>query len=450
MRNSPPDPEFKSAERLAFEIYLRTGKRLARPEAPERKFNPYHDPRNGRFTFAPGGPRSVTDPIFSDRHGLWKPKAKPTSRSTSGPPTSLSKDKRAGTQASRTRPTSNSRATSPTAGEIHPGDLKIHLPVTPTAAGPLLRVSATDDGAEHANCPEGGNCRATVTVHPRDSNDVEIALNEYRRSVLENGWKDNDFQNLVDMRRSLIAFRQREAIASRIVDWDPTKLLPEKWIAENIVDLALSDPDDLIGSVAYYLTLGIDGPGTRPALLTLENLMSPQDAARAQTEWLKKEAIHQSYQGLIGGDPIFPSTSPVYVSDARPRERGYDYEAEIRVQYGGDRHLRPPKFSTVRDGREVTGQADHVAIVNGKRTAIDAKYTDGWMASLRNPSSNVGEQPWSAKAQREMLVQAMKYTSAYEGGVIYHTNSVEFARFYSRIFREAGLKNYDFKITPSE
>jgi hypothetical protein len=47
--------------RRAFVHYLRTGQQL--PEETflddvERKFNPYHDPRNGRFTFAPGGPRS--------------------------------------------------------------------------------------------------------------------------------------------------------------------------------------------------------------------------------------------------------------------------------------------------------------------------------------------------------------------------------------------------------
>ena len=68
MRDNPPDPEFKSAERLAFDVYLRTGKRLARP--PERKFNPYHDPRNGQFTFAPGGPRSVGDVTGSDPRGV--------------------------------------------------------------------------------------------------------------------------------------------------------------------------------------------------------------------------------------------------------------------------------------------------------------------------------------------------------------------------------------------
>lgn len=62
----------KSVERIAFEFYLRTGRHLTLREAPERKFNPYHDPRNGQFTFAPGGPKSIADPIFSDRRGFWR------------------------------------------------------------------------------------------------------------------------------------------------------------------------------------------------------------------------------------------------------------------------------------------------------------------------------------------------------------------------------------------
>lgn len=73
----PPQLESKSAERRAFEIYLRTGKRLARRDAPECKFNPYHDPRNGQFTFAPGGPRSAGASASSDPRGIWIPKRKP-------------------------------------------------------------------------------------------------------------------------------------------------------------------------------------------------------------------------------------------------------------------------------------------------------------------------------------------------------------------------------------
>lgn len=62
--------ERKSAARVAFDHYLRTGQRLTIRGDPEveLKFNPYHDPRNGRFTFAPGGPRSLSDIIISDGH----------------------------------------------------------------------------------------------------------------------------------------------------------------------------------------------------------------------------------------------------------------------------------------------------------------------------------------------------------------------------------------------
>jgi hypothetical protein len=58
------DSEEKSADRAAFELYLRTGQRRTAAEwlAQERKFNPYHDPDNGRFTFAPGGSGSGSSP----------------------------------------------------------------------------------------------------------------------------------------------------------------------------------------------------------------------------------------------------------------------------------------------------------------------------------------------------------------------------------------------------
>lgn len=39
----------------SFEVYLRTGRRAIQPDNIQYKFNPYHDPKNGQFTFAPGG-----------------------------------------------------------------------------------------------------------------------------------------------------------------------------------------------------------------------------------------------------------------------------------------------------------------------------------------------------------------------------------------------------------
>ncbi len=70
----------KSPGQRAFAYYLRTGRRLP-PDMfmegrdVELKFNPYHDPRNGQFTFAPGGAGTgstgrVRNP---DHHALAKP-----------------------------------------------------------------------------------------------------------------------------------------------------------------------------------------------------------------------------------------------------------------------------------------------------------------------------------------------------------------------------------------
>ncbi|ATY33614.1 LysM peptidoglycan-binding domain-containing protein [Sphingomonas psychrotolerans] len=47
-------PEERSHHATAFEIYLRTGRRPVR-DAIERKFNPWHDPDDGRFTFKDQG-----------------------------------------------------------------------------------------------------------------------------------------------------------------------------------------------------------------------------------------------------------------------------------------------------------------------------------------------------------------------------------------------------------
>lgn len=62
--------EHKSVERQAFEIYLRTGRRVL-PSAlralAEQKFNPNHDPGDGRFTFSLGGPAPVTSPGSAQR-----------------------------------------------------------------------------------------------------------------------------------------------------------------------------------------------------------------------------------------------------------------------------------------------------------------------------------------------------------------------------------------------
>jgi len=48
-----------------------------------------------------------------------------------------------------------------------------------------------------------------------------------------------------------------------------------------------------------------------------------------------------------------------------------------------------------------------------------------------------------------MVNQAARYSTSFPGGVIYHTNSTELAAYYSQVFRNAGITNFEFKITPA-
>lgn len=457
MTRTPPH-ENKSAERRAFEHYLRTGRRLiscSSAPAHERKFNPYHDPRDGRFTFAPGGPKSLQNPLFSDRRGLWKPKEKKPRSAVAAARLPHMRERAQREGSSTPSNVGNStNGTAPAGGtglplrEVQTADLAVYLPVNPRANGPLLKISETDENEEYANCSVGGDCRPTASISPKNSDEIQLVLNQYRMSIRDHGWKDNDFANLVDIRYALYTLMEREAIAAQIKDWDPTRLVSGEWIAENAIDFDRDDPQGATRAFAYFMTLGIDGPGPRPDLLTLDNLMDPQQALLEQAEWGAKEAVHQSYQRRIGPDPIFAATEPVEVRGIRATDRGGAYEEAIRELYGAEAKTRPPRFTIFLDGKVISGQADHLEVLNGQATAIDAKYTDSWMGTLRNPLSVIGVMPWSEKEQKEMVEQARRYAAVYDGGVVYHTNSFELARFYSHLFDDAKIARYKFVITP--
>ncbi|WP_446027578.1 hypothetical protein [Lelliottia amnigena] len=114
----------------------------------------------------------------------------------------------------------------------------------------------------------------------------------------------------------------------------------------------------------------------------------------------------------------------------------------------GDVPYTDRQYTTVINGKRVNGIADNVTIIDGKRTAVEAKFVDDWGSSIRNPASVSGSKPWSLNEQAKMIEQARKYSSGFEGGVIYHTNSSELASQYSKMFTEAGIKNFKFVITP--
>lgn len=116
------------------------------------------------------------------------------------------------------------------------------------------------------------------------------------------------------------------------------------------------------------------------------------------------------------------------------------------------RHRNPFKqreYDAYVNGKWVSGVADNVTVIGDQRTAVEAKFVEDWGFSLRNPSSPNGSKPWAVAERQKMLEQATKYSEGFKGGVIYHTNSVELANYYTNEFRNNGVKNFRFIITPA-
>ncbi len=137
-------------------------------------------------------------------------------------------------------------------------------------------------------------------------------------------------------------------------------------------------------------------------------------------------------------------TDSVIVSGKRAIDQGHSYEIGVRNLYG-DVPFTQRQYEAKIKGKSVSGIADNVIL--GENIAIEAKYVNDWTKSLRNPRSSNGDRPWAIAEQNKMLEQAMKYSNAFEK-VIYHTNSVDLADFYTPIFNNEGIKNFEFVITP--
>jgi filamentous hemagglutinin len=144
----------------------------------------------------------------------------------------------------------------------------------------------------------------------------------------------------------------------------------------------------------------------------------------------------------------FATTDSVGVTGARAIDLGPSYEVGIRNLYG-DMPFQQRQYTALVDGNEVNGVADAVTSVEGDETAVEAKYVDDWNTSLRNPDSPNGTQSWAVDEQQAMINQAAKYSAGFDGGVIYHTNSVELATYYTQAFNNAGITNFRFVITPA-
>ncbi|WP_338524383.1 filamentous hemagglutinin N-terminal domain-containing protein [Pseudomonas batumici] len=159
-------------------------------------------------------------------------------------------------------------------------------------------------------------------------------------------------------------------------------------------------------------------------------------------------ALELGSAGAKEAGTALETTNPVVVNGSRAIDKAQSYESGVRGMYG-DTPFAERQYTALVDGQRVKGVADEVAVIGGKPTAIEAKFVDDWASSIRNPESPAGSKPWSVAEQTKMVDQAKKYSSGFDGGAIYHTNSPELASYYSKVFTDAGVTNFKFVITPA-
>lgn len=78
---------------------------------------------------------------------------------------------------------------------------------------------------------------------------------------------------------------------------------------------------------------------------------------------------------------------------------------------------------------------------------IEAKYVKVWDKSFYNPEY-LSKLPWASDEVGRLLHQAKRYNAAFNE-VVYHTNCMELANCYTKLFNENGVINFEFVITPT-
>jgi filamentous hemagglutinin len=140
--------------------------------------------------------------------------------------------------------------------------------------------------------------------------------------------------------------------------------------------------------------------------------------------------------------PVAPGASAAPKIGAKTWQQ---YEKGVQGLYG-EASFSARQYTAVVDGKLVNGVADNVAEIAGKRVAVEAKFVEDWAKSLRNPASPIGSKPFAVAEQAKMLDQAKKYSAAFDE-VIYHSNSPELIAHYTKVFQNAGIKNFRFILT---
>jgi hypothetical protein len=135
-------------------------------------------------------------------------------------------------------------------------------------------------------------------------------------------------------------------------------------------------------------------------------LVTALERRAGETEfWFHKNEMYISLDGVEVSanvaESVFATTEGIAVNGRRAIDRAADYEMGVRNIYG-DLPMSQRRFSVVVDDTELSGVADSTTAMNGKLTAVEAKYVDDWLTSLRNPASEIGREPWAADEQRKI------------------------------------------------
>src|SRR5579883_1734652 len=224
------------------------------------------------------------------------------------------------------------------------------------------------------------------------------------------------------------------------------------------VQVPVINPEDLTPEAALMGPMRFEPnePVMRPAtnadwidpLVNLASLAAMAAGPALRLAAPAAEAIDAVEAPAIAAESAFATTEGVAVSGGRAIDRAASYETGVRNLYG-DSPISQRRFEFAMDDRNVSVVADSTTSINGKLTAVEAKYVDDWVTSLRNPASEIGGKPWAADEQQKMIQQAKTYSLNFPAGAIYHTNSVDLAAYYTNVFRNSGVRNFRFVITPA-
>lgn len=101
-------------------------------------------------------------------------------------------------------------------------------------------------------------------------------------------------------------------------------------------------------------------------------------------------------------------------------------------------------------GRLIQGKrVDSAAFEGNDRFSLEFKFVkDGWENSAYNPNNpKAAKLPFMGNEAQRMMAQARTYVYTFKR-IVYYTNSPELAQYYTRAFQQAGIGNFEFRITP--